>query len=323
MAHRERSLCAASLVRTNIPGLRSELDRPAFRRPFAALQPGQQTAGLPDFHEPGRRRREGEFLAARLEAAAVPVDLHRRPVPKPARRATAYGGQAHVPGVSVEDAPEIRGQYAFDAGRLQRGRGLFARTADAEKLVAPDDIARAQFAGQAREAVLEHMVSQFGDVGVHMFVLAGNDVVGRNLAVDDDNSMHGSASLDQLRSEWWGISPVRAACAATRGDDRKISAPALPMRPRKFRFMVESTRSPDAGMLPCVPRQEPQPGGVTIAPARVSVSIYPSDIASRNTALDPGVTSMCTVGCTWRPSRTRAVSAMSSRRLLVQEPTKT
>ena len=37
--------------------------------------------------------------------------------------------------------------------------------------------------------------------------------------------------------------------------------------------MVDRTRSPEAGMLPCVPRQALQPGGLMIAPAVASFSM--------------------------------------------------
>jgi hypothetical protein len=77
------------------------------------------------------------------------------------------------------------------------------------------------------------------------------------------------------------ILPVMALAAATAGFARYTSDFVLPILPTKFRFVVEMARSPSARMPICPPRQGPQVGVLTAAPALMKISISPSFMASR------------------------------------------
>ena len=63
------------------------------------------------------------------------------------------------------------------------------------------------------------------------------------------------------------INPVRALAAAVRGLARYTSLSTWPMRPTKFRLVVETHRYPAARIPMYPPRQGPQVGVETTAPA--------------------------------------------------------
>ena len=67
--------------------------------------------------------------------------------------------------------------------------------------------------------------------------------------------------------------PVRAVAAATRGPARYTSLSGCPMRPVKLRLLVARHRSPAARIPRCPPRQGPQEGVETTAPASTKVAM--------------------------------------------------
>ena len=68
-----------------------------------------------------------------------------------------------------------------------------------------------------------------------------------------------------------------------------ISEVVWPMRPTKFRLVVETVRSPSAITPMCPPRQGPQVGVDTAAPASMKVWIRPSSMAWRTIAWVAGI----------------------------------
>ena len=71
------------------------------------------------------------------------------------------------------------------------------------------------------------------------------------------------------------------------------------------------------------PKQGPQPGGSTEAPASASAWSAPERTAAWNTVRDAGATMRRTPGeIAWPPRRTAAAASRSSRRPFVQEPMK-
>ena len=70
-----------------------------------------------------------------------------------------------------------------------------------------------------------------------------------------------------------------ALAAATAGLARYTSESTCPIRPTKFRFVVETHRSPAARIPIYPPRHGPHVGVLTIAPAWIKVCTSPSSIA--------------------------------------------
>ncbi len=95
------------------------------------------------------------------------------------------------------------------------------------------------------------------------------------------------------------------------------------MRPTKFLLLVDTHRSPFARIPMCPPRQGPQVGVQTTAPASTKVSIKPRRRASAKISLEAGITMQRTEGWTSLPRRTRAACSRSDKRPLVQDPMNT
>ena len=72
--------------------------------------------------------------------------------------------------------------------------------------------------------------------------------------------------------------PAMAEAAATAGEARIISEVVWPMRPTKFRLVVETVRSPSAITPMCPPRHGPHVGVETAAPASINACMYPRSI---------------------------------------------
>ena len=75
--------------------------------------------------------------------------------------------------------------------------------------------------------------------------------------------------------------PATAEAAATAGEARYISDSVWPILPTKFLFEVETALSPFARIPIWPPRQGPQVGVETIAPASMNISVSPSFMQSR------------------------------------------
>ena len=71
------------------------------------------------------------------------------------------------------------------------------------------------------------------------------------------------------------------AVAALVAGDMRWTIPPLPIRPMKFRLVVEAQTSPSASTPLLMPRQAPHVGLVTQNPASMKISMSPSFNASR------------------------------------------
>ena len=92
------------------------------------------------------------------------------------------------------------------------------------------------------------------------------------------------------------------------------------MRPTKLRLVVETVRSPSAMTPMWPPRQGPQVGVDTAAPAWRKISISPSFMAWRVISWVAGMTMHRTLEATFLPFRMAAAMRRSLMRPLVQEP---
>ena len=99
-----------------------------------------------------------------------------------------------------------------------------------------------------------------------------------------------------------------------------MNHPARPIRPLKFRLLVDAQTSPSARTPLLIPRQAPQVGLVTQKPASMKISINPSRTAWLNTAGVAGETIPRTEGAMVRPRRIAAAARRSSIRPLVHVP---
>ena len=95
------------------------------------------------------------------------------------------------------------------------------------------------------------------------------------------------------------------------------------MRPGKFRFVVETTTSRSLVSPSCAPKQGPQPGLSTVAPASRMILHQPRASISSRTSLEAGTISVFTSGWTCFPSKAFATCSISLIRPLVHEPTTT
>ena len=115
------------------------------------------------------------------------------------------------------------------------------------------------------------------------------------------------------------MQPVMAVAAAVAGLTRCIMPP-LPIRPLKFRFVVDAQTSPSANMPLLMPRQAPQVGFVTQNPESMNVCKMPSSIAWLKTLGVAGETMPRTESLIFFPLSTRAATRRSSILPLVHDP---
>ena len=97
----------------------------------------------------------------------------------------------------------------------------------------------------------------------------------------------------------------------------------LPMRPGKLRLVVETTTSRSLVRPSWAPKQGPQPGLRTVAPASRMILHQPLASISSSTSWDAGTMRVLTSGWTFLPLKALATCSISLIRPLVQEPTTT
>ncbi len=82
------------------------------------------------------------------------------------------------------------------------------------------------------------------------------------------------------------ISPATALAAATPGLARDTSLDGSPIRPVKFRFVVDTATSSSSRTPVRIPKQAPHPGFSMVAFASRNVAVQPSSMLSRSNACD-------------------------------------
>src|SRR6266513_197442 len=192
----------------------------------------QQTAVA---HHRHQMRRDG-FAGERLAGAEVfdlprlGVYAHPVPVPNPPRVIAYHCRKAEVEGVAVKEAGERLRDQGDDAEVLERRGRLLARGAGAEVASRHDDVTRPHRGGERRvqcfEAVLGHLLDR------ELHVAARGEHV-RIDVVAEYPRPHASISRGSHTR------PATADAATVYGEARETCADAAPMRPLKFRAVVE------------------------------------------------------------------------------------
>ena len=242
-------------------------------RPPAALH-------LADDRRDGRRP---ERLAVDLDLAGVGVDPDaragpRRAAPRPAPRSI---GRPRLTQLRWKMRAKLVPTTRLHAPGLHRLDDVLARGAEAEVRAGDDDRVRPELVAErgveALEQVLLHLLGIL-DVQVRARVQhVGVDVVARDhdgVALDDHaRSDHVAPGRRSRRRPRPPRRPTRS-----RGGPRPRGEP---IRPLKLRFVVVTARSPAASTPMPPPKQAPQVGVETIAPASTKRSSSPSASASR------------------------------------------
>ena len=97
-------------------------------------------------------------------------------------------------------------------------------------------------------------------------------------------------------------SPATAAAATIAGLISSVRPVGLPCRPLKLRFDDEAQISRPSSRSWFIARHIEQPAPRHSNPASMNTRSRPSRSAAARTACEPGTTSACTCGATWRPA---------------------
>src|SRR6185312_6278454 len=176
------------------------------------------------------------------------------------------------------DPGEALAEHAAHPPSLHRQRHVLARGPDPEVPAGHDDRVLPELVAQRRVVALEQ-------VRLHRVGILDVEELARvhHVGVDVVALDHHGASFDDhaLSSPGSMISPATAEAAATYALARCTSASREPIRPRKLRLVVAIARSPAPSTPMPPPKQAPQVGVETIAPASTNRSNRPSLKARR------------------------------------------
>src|SRR5450759_511192 len=167
---------------------------------------------------------------------------------------------------------------------------MLARASAAEVLVGHDDGAGLHLGDEACVEVLHAVLGKLRGVGGVQIARRDDDVGVDVTAVAVGGALDAHLRSSPSRSSGSAMCPATAVAAATAGEARYTSEDGSPMRPTKLRLVVATARSPAARIPMCPPRQGPQVGVETAAPASTKMSNRPSCMASRQIRCVAGMT---------------------------------
>src|SRR2546423_459487 len=198
----------------------------------APFEMRKQSTVAHDLPEERRQRLRGARLAGRagVDASGVEVDRVVVAFPDALRLPAVARRAAAIDRIALEQARVRFGDEGGDTEMLERFRRLLARRTGAEVAAGDDDIAFAHARGEGRIQRLQAVAGDLVDAVLH--VAARRDGVRVDI-VAQHPGLHCSIPRGSV------MRPVTADAATVYGEARYTCADAAPMRPLKFRAVVE------------------------------------------------------------------------------------